>query len=199
MTLQFKALSDFLAVIGMKAEGKTTLTKAYCKSLRRLIFIDPTWQVAELGYVVHYPERIGPAFKNFKKVVYQPKRMTKDSYQLAFEACLYQTNYTLVVDEIDKFAKPRWYICEETNEIINRGRAQGIGLICNTRRPHKIHNDIRSNADHVVCFKLHEERDLKYMSEWMSIEASKIKGLQKYHSLYYNVHASTVTPQLPLF
>jgi len=183
----------------MKAIGKTTITIFYCKNLKPLIFIDPTWQVGELGYVVHYPDRIVPAFQQFKKVIYQPKRMDKLTYQKAFAACLSLTNYTLGIDEIDKFARPRWYICEEVREIINRGRAQGIGLICNTRRPHMIHNDIRSNADHVICFKLHEERDRKYMAEWMGIESNNIKGLPKYESYYYNVHASTVTPQQPLY
>lgn len=199
MSLKFRPFSHFLMVVGMIASGKTTLTKSYCKNLHRLIFIDPTWQVGELGYVVHFPERILPAFQQFKKVIYQPKRMDKLTYQRAFSACLSQTNYTLGVDEIDKFAKPRWYICEELNELINRGRAQGIGLICNTRRPHKIHNDIRSNASHIVCFKLHEERDRKYMGEWIGVDPQKIKDLPLYHSFYYNVHASTVTPQLPLY
>lgn len=198
MTLQFRPYSDFLSVVGMKASGKTTITKFYCKSLRRLIFIDPTWQVGELGYVVHFPERIVPAFKKFGKVIYQPKRMDKLTYQRAFEACLSQTNYTLGVDEIDKFARPRWYLCEEVHEIINRGRAQGIGLICNTRRPHMIHNDIRSNADHVICFKLHEERDCKYMGKWLGIDEQEIKNLPFYHSFYFNIKAAKVEKQLPI-
>lgn len=199
MTIKFRRFSDFLSIVGMKAAGKTTVTKAYCKELRVLIFIDPTWQVGELGYIVHFPERIVSAFQKFKRVIYQPKTMDKETYQKAFAACLSLTNYTLGVDEIDKFARPRWYLCEEIREIINRGRAQGIGLICNTRRPHMIHNDIRSNSDHVICFKLHEERDLKYMSEWMGVDRSVIKQLPKHKSLYYNVHASTVTPQRPLY
>lgn len=199
MSLKFRPFSDFVIVVGMKASGKTTLTKSYCKNLRRLIFIDPTWQVGELGYVVHFPERILPAFQQFNKVIYQPKRMDKLTYQRAFAICLSLTNYTLGVDELDKFARPRWYLCEEFKELINRGRAQGIGLIGNTRRPHLIHNDIRSSADHVICFKLHEKRDRDYMGEWMGIEPLRVKQLPLYESFYYNVHASTVTKQLPLY
>jgi len=199
MTLKFRPYSDFLSIVGMKASGKTTVTKHYCKQLPSLIFIDPTWQVGELGYVVHFPERIVPAFQKFKRVIYQPKRMDKETYQRVFETCLSLTNYTLGVDEIDKFARPRWYVCEELHEIINRGRAQGIGLICNTRRPHMIHNDIRSNSDHVICFKLHEERDRKYMAEWIGVDSQEIKDLPLYHSFYYNIHASTVIRQLPLY
>lgn len=199
MTIQFRPYSHFLSVVGMKAMGKTTITKYYGKQLARLIFIDPLWEVGELGYVVHFPERIIPAFQQFRKVIYQPKHMDKLTYQRAFAACLSLTNYTLGVDEMDKFARPLWYICAEAEEIINRGRAQGIGLICNTRRPHKIHNDIRSNSDHVICFKLHEKRDRDYMAEWIGVDSQKIKELPPYHSYYYNVHASTVTLQRPLY
>ena len=197
--MKFRPYTDFALVTGMMAQGKTTLTKHYCKSLKPLIAIDPTWQLGEIGYVVHYPERILLAFESWKKVVYQPKKMSKLEYQRAFEICLSLSNYTLVVDEIDKFARPRWYLVDEVKEIVNRGRAQGIGLIFNTRRPASTHNDLRSNAYHVICFKLHEKRDVDYMAEWMSVEKELIKGLEKYHSLYYNVMAGTVTKQAPLY
>lgn len=210
MAIQFRAFSDFLSIVGMKGTGKTVRTKSYCKDLTRLIFIDPTWQVGDLGYVVHYPERILPAFQRFRKVVYQPVipddlkglptlKLNPILYRRVFSVCLGLTNYTLGIDELDKFARPRWYVCSEFEEIVNRGRMQGIGLIGNTRRPHRIHNDIRSSSDHVVCFKLHEERDLKYMAEWIGIEKQKIKDLQKYESFYYDVHGSKVTRQQALY
>lgn len=198
MTIHFKPFSHFIVIVGMKAAGKTKYTIFLCKSLDRLLFIDPTWQVGMLGYVVHYPEKIAPAFKRYAKVIYQPMKMTEADYQKVFEVCLTFSNYTLGVDEIDKFASPRWYICEAVKEIINRGRAQGIGLICNTRRPHMIHNDIRSNADFVVCFKLHEERDRKYMGEWLGLDPLKIKMTPPYHSYVLDVEHMTTSLQLPL-
>lgn len=210
MTVYFRPYSDFLIVVGMKAMGKTVLTKSFCKPLRRLIFIDPKWQLGELGYVVHYPERIAPAFLKFGKVIYQQKtpdnlrslpqkEIDRILYQQVFSVCLQFSNYTLGVDEIDRFARGKWYICNEFSEIINRGRIQGIGLIGNSRMPHMFHGDIRSSADHVICFKLHEERERKYMAEWMGISHTTIKNLERHHSLYYNVMEGTVTPQEPLY
>jgi hypothetical protein len=198
MTIEFHPFSDFLIVVGVKAGGKTTLTIFYGKQLSRMLVIDPTWQMGELGYVVHYADRIHNAFIQFKKVVYQPVKMDKDSYTVAFETALKFPNYTLCVDELDKFARPRWYLCEAVNELVNRGRAQGIGLIGNTRRPHMIHNDPRSNADHVICFRLHEDRDVSYMAEWLGVTEETIENLPDYHSLYYNTHTRTVEHQLPL-
>jgi len=198
LTLHFNPFSDFLSIVGMKAAGKTTLTKFYLKSLTSLIFIDPTWQLDGFGYVIHYPDRLDAAFREWKKIVYQPIPMTTEAYTQVFDSCLGLYNYTLGIDEIDKFAKPRWYICDSLKELINRGRRQGIGLICNTRRPHLIHNDIRSSSDHVVCFKLHEERDRKYMAEWLEVDELTIKHLPFYESLYYNVRKAEVTKQTAL-
>jgi len=198
MKLHFNQYSDFLTIVGMKASGKTTLTRLFIKSLTSLIFIDPTWQLEGFGYVVHYPDRIEAAFKEWKKIVYQPIPDTAEAYTEAFDTCLRFYNYTLGIDEIDKFASPRWYICESLKGLIRRGRRQSIGLICNTRRPHLIHNDIRSSSDHVVCFKLHEERERKYMGEWLEIDHLEIKRLPFYESFYYNVRKAEVTKQAAL-
>ena len=199
MTVVFHPYTDFLLIVGMMAQGKTTITKHYCKSLKPLIAIDPTWQLGEVGYCVHFPERILAAYQKFKKVIYQPKKMDTLTYQRAFQVCLSLINYTLVIDEIDTFAKPNWYKCDEVEQIIKRGRAQGIGIIGNTRRPANTHNDLKNNVYHVVCFKLHGKSDVDYMSEWLNIDKMEIKGLQKYHSLYYNVTEGTVTKQAPLY
>jgi len=197
MSLNFHPFSDFLVVVGRKASGKTVFTKFAVKGIRRKIIIDPTWQMGSLGYVVHFPERIKEAMQKFGAVVYQPKHMDELTYDQAFEECLQWSNYTLVIDEIDKFARPRWYISQALNELINRGRHQGIGLICNSRRPHKTHNDIRSNADFIVCFHLHEERDLQYMARWIGTSEDNIKNLKAYHSILYIVQGSQIIKQAP--
>ena len=199
MSLRFRRYSDFLGVFGRKGRGKTNYTIWVIKPIRRKIMIDPTWQTGNvpLGYVVHYPHRLEDALEKFPSVVYQPKPQDDDSYCQVFGICLKYSNYTLVVDEVDMFARPRWYMCDQFKELIRRGRAQGIGLICNSRRPASMHNDIRSNADWVVCFQLHEDRDLEYMSNWIGVEEETIKTLKPYHSLLWNVDEHRVVKQSP--
>ena len=196
MSLQFHPFSDFIIVVGRKGQGKTVFTKYIVKHLRKLIAIDPTWQL-QMGYIVHFPERIIPAFQKFNIVVYQPKNMDKESYIEAFNNSLKFSNYTLVVDEVDEYAPSTGIIIAPFKEIVNRGRAQGIGLICNTRRPASMHKNIRSNADYVVCFQMHEQNDLKYMSEWLNVEPETIKSLPPYHSILYDVRKHQTTFQTP--
>lgn len=199
MSLIFKPYSDFISIVGMKSAGKTERTKAYLRSLKRYIIIDATWQLGEVSYIVHFPDRVVPAFKKWKKVSYQPYHMGNIDYQTAFQQILTQSNLTLVIDEIDKFAGGRGYLCEEVKEIVNRGRAQGIGLIGNTRRPFMLHRDIRSNTDHVVCFKLMEIDDRIYMEKWIGVDRESLKLLPLHESYYYNVHTGTLTREAPLF
>lgn len=199
LPLRFRPYSDFISITGMKASGKTIRTKHFCKSLDKFIVIDPNWQLGEIGYVVHFPERILEAFRKYGRVIYQPKHMGKASYEVAFNTCLTLANYTLVVDEVQKFARRNFYICNAFQEIVNRGRAQGIGLIVNTRRPAMIHRDIRSNSDHVICFVLQEEDDRKYMGKWINVDPQKIKELPEFHSFYYDVKRKKTSLHLPLF
>ena len=197
MSLEFHPFSDFVVVVGMKASGKTIYSIFLLKYITKKILIDPTWQLGSLGYCVHFPNRIIPAFQQWHNVVYQPKKYDEETYSQVFQNCLKLENYTLGIDEVDQLARPRWYITEYLHELINRGRHQGIGLICNSRRPAMMHNDIRSNADYVVCFHLHEERDVKYMASWMNVSEESIKNLPDYQSFLFQVHKHQVVKQLP--
>lgn len=198
--IEFNPKSHFLLIVGMKAEGKTHLTKRFCRQIQKFIFIDPRFQATELGYCVHFPDRILPAFIRWHKVIYQPAKNTEtvENYILAFKECLKIGNYCLIVDEIDEYANSYGYMCDEVREIIRRGRLQGIGLIANTRRPHLIHKDIRANADHVISFKMTEDDDLKYMSKWYGCSKGEIRQLGKHHSLYLNASDMTVTHLAPI-
>lgn len=182
----------------MKAYGKTVATKHFCRSLDYLLFIDPTWQVGEIGYVVHDPDKVYEAMTRLRKVIYQPMHQRVTDYKKVFKVASQSKNFTLVLDEVNKFARPRWYMCEEVEDIINRGRAQGISLICNTRRPALIHNDIRSNSNFVLTFCLYENNDLDYMSEWLNVDRERIRNLEPYHSLLYDAQKKTITELDPI-
>lgn len=197
-TLTFHPYSDFASIIGVKKGGKTTYTRELAKYLPKKLIIDPTYQLGSLGYCVHYPERLGAAFNQWRSVVYQPKTENKEAWEKVFKTCLRFANYTLVVDEIDQFASSKRYISNDVKIIVVRGRAQGIGLIVNTRRPSDIHKDIRANSDHVVVFRTVEAMDLKYVSQWIGINEIEIKQLPDYWSFYYQTSTHTALKQEPI-
>src|SRR4030042_3603971 len=198
--IKFRYKSDFMVIVGNKGQGKTHLTRYFVHQIPHFIFIDPKFQVPDLGFCVHFPNRIIDAFLNWKRIVYQPARGqdTVEAMTSAFNECLKLSNYTLVIDEIDEYANSYGYMCDAEREILRRGRLQGIGLIGNTRRPHIIAQDIRANADHVITFKMHDLDDLKYMGKWLNRSEEEIRNLPDHHSLYLNTHTFSVTHLNPI-
>lgn len=202
MSMRINPYSDFVVIVGMKGRGKTTFTIYMVKHLTRIPFIaiDPAYQLSPLGYIVHYPENIRSAVRKYRQVVYQPIMSSlgeEESYNMAFKTCLAFQNYLLIIDEVDEFA-PTWgFKSPFLNELVKRGRTRGIGLICNSRRPHNMNKAIRNHADFVISFQMIEDDDLKYMSKWININKAKIKALKPYYSYKYDVKEGTTNLQLP--
>lgn len=180
-----------MTVTGMKAYGKTTFTRWVAKNLNRILVLDPTWQLGSLGYVVHKVSEIAPAFQRFKKVVFQPLDATDEAYRGFFSVAKRFCNYTLIIDEVEEVLPSKYVKIQDAKTIAVRGRAQGIGIIANTRRPKDINNCVRTQTDHVVSFCVQEEADLEYVSKWILKSEQEIRDLQPYHSFYRNVAAKT--------
>ena len=176
--------------------GKTVFTKWILSHLKRYIVLDTTWQFSS-GYIIHYPKRLQESFKKWNRIIYKPIKYQDSYFHQFFTNCLQICNYTLIIDEVDRFAHARGYISPSLREIINRGRVQGIGIICNSRRPALTHKDLRGNADYVICFNLHLQDDLKYMAKWMGCTPQTIKALPPYHSIIYNANTTKITKFKP--
>lgn len=191
MTIEFDPLEDFIVIVGVKAGGKTVFTRWLIKkACRTYVVIDISHTLGDLGYVVHYPERLAKALEQgVSQIIYQPFQGTKDHWDMVFTVLMDYGSYTLVIDEIQEFCYGKWYVSDKLRSIITRGRNQKIGLICNSRRPHLFHKDIRGNADFVICFYLHERNDVKYMAQWMNVEEEEIRELEDYHSILFKVKA----------
>ena len=202
-SLAIRPFSDFICIFGKKGRGKTVFARFIVKSLSRYIILDHRWQLGDCGYVVNNPNKILEAWQKWENphIVYQPTirggRISKEDTDTFFSAALSLSNYTLIVEEADHYAYPRGWKSELFEELVNRGRAQGIGIIITTRRPASLHNDIKGNADYVICFQLRLTRDRKYVAEWLGIEEEDILNLdpETYESLVYNDHTGKVWTQ----
>lgn len=198
MTIRFDQYSHFVVLTGRKAQGKTTFTKYFLFHVPAYIVLDIRSQFKR-GYIIHYAHRLIPAFNQWKRIIFQPVHFNVEEFDLFFGNCLKLTNYTLVIDEIDRFARGRWYISENLNELVNRGRLQGIGIIVNSRRPHLVHVDIRGNSDWVICFTFHKgaESELEYMAEWLGVSEEDIIALPPYHSYCHDCNKGNTFKQKP--
>jgi len=196
--IRINPYSDFIVIVGRKATGKTVITRYFLKHINRFIVLDTCWQFGDMGYCIHFPDRMtNQIFKDFPHLIYQPSTWQPDDFDLFFERVISLTNFCFCIDEVDRFASSHGYTSNFLREIINRGRHQGIGLIVNSRRPSIFHKDIRANADYVITFHLHEFDDCDYVAKWMGTEFTRIKALQPYHSLVYDANRSKIWEQKP--
>ena len=196
MSIRFRAYWDFICLFGRKGKGKSVFSKYIIKSLNRYVIWDRHHEYSS-GYFVYYRDRLREAFEQWKRIVYRPLTYSDEEFEEVCKFVLSQSNLTFIVEECDEHAHARGYSTPLFQRIIRGGRHQGIGLILISRRPAITHKDLRSQADYVISFQMHEEDDIKYVGSWMGIEPQKIKELPDYHSILFNANTHDVTMQGP--
>lgn len=90
----------------------------------------------------------------------------------------------LVIDEVDKISR-EGAVSKTLWKIINYYRHDKISLLCCARRPARVARDLTGNADEIICFKIQEPNDLKYLKEF-GFNEENLKSLPKYEFISNN-------------
>ena len=177
---------DVIVIIGKRRSGKSIFFKHIMKPIRRRIIWDYKHEHSDMGYVIHYPNQILEEWKRgIVHIVFQPLSKRPHDFDRFLEVCWKLNNYTLGIEEIDQFMSPH-YIPSSFAMFIDIGRGKGIGIVGVARRPHKLHADLTSNADHIFCFRQHRPQDIGYLKEWIGEEAEKLREIPEYYFLHYD-------------
>jgi hypothetical protein len=83
------------------------------------------------------------------------------------------------------------------SDLINLGRHHNQGIIADSRRTHRVNNDLTANANHIFLFKHILPKDIDYLKKVVP-DADKCKILKEYHYLYFNAKDSTTTECAPV-
>lgn len=175
--------NSLVAVFGMKGHGKTTYMIRETEAARRLIVIDPLHQFRS-GLIFRGASELLQYFNDRNPDTFRCICRFEDAgegwkeTEAALEFVYELGNVTLAIDEVDKICSAS-VISPALARIINYGRHKGIDLITCARRPARVNRDLTSNADAVICFRVQEPNDLKYLSEF-GFTDSVLKSLPKY-------------------
>jgi len=161
---------SIIGIVGQTEYGKTYFTKKLCRSLTRVVVIDPKAEFKD-GYFIKSSigSTVDSMLKNEFRLAAQFE--TIEDYELLFIALKEFENYTLVTEELSLFCSS-----QSTNEDLRQivqivGSKRAINFLWNTQRPANISRDISSQSHVVVSFRVLESADSKYFStHWRNKE-----------------------------
>lgn len=172
-------------VFGTKGTGKTTLGRFLLlkNPLRRRLIIDPIGEhkgdlvVLSLRELINACEPDGRAH-NAQTIVLRRFHDDENYDWPMWEFCQKLRGWRVLVDEVDRFCKPQ-FMMKPMEDLFNGQRHYDVDLICCSRRPAKIHNDLTSLADTLWLFRMVGVTDLQYVRETAGKQVSeKVKFLK---------------------
>jgi len=162
-----------IVVFGKKGFGKTTWIKRY-------IYEHPS-----STYLIydHFHEYDGKnIFRSIDEFLLNKEFTFEDEqvvifrgeipYDYFFWLCSSMPGCVAVFDEIDLACSPT-YIEPNLYRIIHYGRHLNVGIISASRRPGNVSRNLTSQADEIICFRIEEPRDLKYISDYCGEDIAK--------------------------
>lgn len=95
------------------------------------------------------------------------------------------TNVVFFIDEIHNFVT-KYRIPKNLQILVENCNNRNIGYVAIFQRPQRVENSILSNSNHRFCFMLDLPNDIKYMKEYVGVEAEMFKRgeIPKYYGLY---------------
>jgi hypothetical protein len=91
----------------------------------------------------------------------------------------------LVCDEIQKCTSPN-NMPQPWKDIVQTGRRFNLDSFALSQQPNEIHNSHRNQITEFICYRLQEERALKWVSE-AGVDVERVKKLPDLHYLWQNM------------
>jgi len=163
MKLEIRSF-DGIVTCGAKGCGKTYLEKHLLKLYppKSILVFDP---LDEFGEHPHYvPQSNSPKeLEKVAKVVWN------------------KWNTFLVVSEAELFLPVNGTLLPYTFKIIAQGRHRNIGVLADTRRIASLNKTVFSLSEWVFMFRHFSPNDLRYLNEFLPINARVLSDLEDYH------------------
>jgi AAA+ ATPase superfamily predicted ATPase len=176
--------NEVILITGQRGQGKTTYIKNQIGIYSRVILFDLLGEFTyyDTAYQLReFFEKLSDVKdENFFVLNYFNPKTSEEDFHVICEAINRLNDIMFVVDEIDYFCSSR-SIPKQFDEIVKRGRHQGLNLIVATRRPHEIPIIIRSQMTSLITFRQIERNDLQYLKEIIDLPEEDISGLEKFN------------------
>jgi hypothetical protein len=123
-----------------------------------------------------YFEKFDP--QEFRVICRFREDETHEETETALRLAMELKNTLLVIDEVDRISR-EGAVSKTLWSIFNYYRHDKLSVLCCARRPARVSRDLTGNADEIICFKVQEPLDLKYLSEY-GYDENTLKNLNRY-------------------
>jgi predicted DNA-binding protein len=182
-------MNEIIVVTGQRGKGKTTYIKEAIDHFDRVLVFDLMGEFTYLETVTSLHDLAKSLTRYRKEPFFTLNYFSPKSSEIDFRICCKMIgkirDLMFVIDELDYFTTAQKSV-EEFDELIKRGRHQGISILCSSRRPHELPRLVTSQVSRFVTFRHLEPRDLDYIRNLTSIEEDRIKELPDFHYLEWN-------------
>lgn len=173
-----------LVVLGRKGSGKSTLVREVIREFDRVVILD---YIGEYGAEVNarviegFEACVHELVENAKRPRFRLSLRVVDTDEaLRVLSVAYELPRTLlVVEEASVYCTPQ-SLPVEVARFVRFGRHREISQVYVAQRPSMLHRDITSQADVIVSFRQHEQRDVDYLRGIMGEEAERVRTLGDY-------------------
>lgn len=171
-------------MLGKTGSGKTTWARNFIQAQTRVLILDagfgdyPARPSGTLEGLIDTAERLNSGGAGFFRLSYTPRF---GEAPVVMDLARIVRNCWLVLEEADRFDEPR--ICPEYDEIISRGRHYGVNILGISLYPFKLPADLRRQATRIICYRMHEPRDVDYLYDVIGDDVQKLPGLEPFQYL----------------
>lgn len=187
---------DVDLILGKTGSGKTTLARQLISARNRVIIADadyheyPAKEFLTLDELADYLERNAIGRGSFFRVSYTPY---EHEYPFMCDVARIVGNCTLVLEEADRFPDPRY--CMEYQEIIARGRHDGVSIMALGLYPALLPSMLRRQATRIISFRQHEPADIEWLAAVMGEAAEQLPNLGDHEYLEWYSGVGEMRPK----
>ena len=178
--------NTILCLFGKKGSGKSYLAREIIEDWPRVIVLDTMAEYDFPRRAWGFDECCRLLVEIAEEKRYKVSLSGIDAEEgVALLGVLWEFDDTLIViEEAALYCSP-YQMPPEIANLALRGRHRGISQLYTSQRPATIHRSISAQADLVIAFRQHEQRDISYLKSVLGDEAEALRDLPDYHIRAY--------------
>lgn len=186
--------TDCILVMGRRGCGKSFLAKRLQSIWPRRVIVDTLNEYSGQNVAFNFQEFSEKLIKlkseNSKKfeLIFQfnPENENSEAeFNELLRLCYYFSNIQIVIEEVQLFSSPH-FLPKWLKNCLLIGRHQNLSVLCTSQRPGEVNKTILSQCAHIFCGNIIEGNDLKYISNFLNLEAKKLVSLPDRKFIYFS-------------